>query len=65
MGLFLVFRTLVDNYLLGRPDAMLATSTTISGFSVAFGSIGCSGSAGGLQQLAPLARTLSAGGTNS
>ena len=65
MGLFLAFHTLVDNYpLLGRPDA-LATGAAISGFSVAFGSIGCSSSAGGLQQLAPLARTLSAGGTNS
>ena len=64
MGLFLVFHTLVDD-LLGCPDAMLVTGATISGFSVAFGSIGCSGSAGGLQQLAPLARTLSAGGTNS
>ena len=62
MGLFLAFHTLVDNYLLGRPDAMLAT---VSGFSVAFGSIGCSGSTGGLQQLAPLGRTLSAGGRNS
>ena len=61
MGLFLAFHTLVDNY---RPDA-LATGAAISGFSVAFGSIGCSSSAGGLQQLAPLARTLSAGGTNS
>ena len=64
MGLFLAFHTLVDNYLLGRPDA-LATGAAISGFSVALGSIGCSSSAGGLQQLAPLAQTLSAGGTNS
>ena len=64
MGLFLAFHTLVDNYLLGRPDA-LATGAAIFGFSVAFGSIGCSSSAGGLQQLAPLAQTLSAGGTNS
>ena len=44
MGLFLAFHTLVDNYLLGRPDA-LATGAAISGFSVAFGSIGCSSSA--------------------
>ena len=35
------------------------------GFSVAFGSTGCSGSAGGLAPFAPLARTVSAGGTNS
>ena len=35
------------------------------GFSVAFGSTGCSGSAGGRAPFAPLARTLSAGGTNS
>ena len=38
-------------------------STT--GFSVAFGSTGCSGSAGGRAPFLPLARTLSAGGTNS
>ena len=37
----------------------------LSGFSVAFGSTGCSGSAGGRAPFAPLARTLSAGGTNS
>ena len=36
-----------------------------AGFSVAFGSTGCSGSVGGRAPLAPLARTLSAGGTNS
>ena len=35
------------------------------GFSVAFGSTGCSGSAGGRVPFAPLARTLSAGGMNS
>ena len=38
---------------------------TLSGFSVAFGSTGCSGSAGGRASFAPLARTLSARGTNS
>ena len=37
----------------------------LSGFSVAFGSTGCSGSAGGLAPFTPLARTVSAGGTNS
>ena len=37
----------------------------LSGFSVAFGSTGCSGSAGGRAPFATLARTLSAGGTNS
>ena len=35
------------------------------GFSVAFGSTGCSGSAGGRALFEPLARTLSAGDTNS
>ena len=38
--------------------------STLPGFSVAFGSTGCSGSAGGLALFAPLARTLS-GTTNS
>jgi len=38
--------------------------TWLTGFSVAFGSSGSSGSAGGRVPLA-LARTLSAGGTNS
>ena len=38
-------------------------STT--GFSVAFGSTGCSGSAGGRALFAPLPRTFSAGGANS
>ena len=36
-----------------------------SGFSVVFGSTGCSGSVGGRAPCAPLARTLSVGGTNS
>ena len=38
---------------------------TLSGFSVAFGSTGCNGSAGGRASFASLARTLSARGTNS
>ena len=37
----------------------------LSGFSVAFGSTGCSDSAGGRAPFAPLARTLSAEGRNS
>ena len=37
----------------------------LTGFSVAFGSTGCSGSGGGRAPFAPLALTLSAGGTNS
>ena len=35
------------------------------GFSVAFGSTGCSGSVGGRAPFAPLARTLRAGSTSS
>ena len=48
-----------------RKDWQAKSTIGNAGFSVAFGSTGCSGSGGGRAPFAPLALTLSAGGTNS